>query len=106
MEIIFPPQLKVLREGAFPAVAAAEDSLPTWNYQGKNSSLTIKAGFFRAGVAQWLEQLFCKQQAVGSNPTPSSGLECQSSQMDQSVKLTAQAYVGANPTSSTATTLG
>lgn len=67
--LFFPPQLKVFREGASGHSVSKQvpGSLPTWNYQGKNSPLTIKAGFFvaiflnvflieyegKADVAQW-----------------------------------------------------
>jgi hypothetical protein len=67
-----------------------------------------------AGVAQLVEHLFCKQVVRGSSPLASSGRGthaflpvqisegCPSGQREQAVNLPAYAYVGSNPTPSTA----
>jgi hypothetical protein len=67
-----------------------------------------------AGVAQLVEHLFCKQVVRGSSPLASSGEDavtapsrnvtegCPSGQREQAVNLPAHAYVGSNPTPSTA----
>ncbi len=70
-----------------------------------------------AGVAQLVEHLFCKQVVSGSIPLASSGAKaattpqsthlkssegCPSGQREQAVNLPAHAYVGSNPTPSTA----
>ena len=67
-----------------------------------------------AGVAQLVEHLFCKQVVSGSIPLASSSADtthvtdtktsegCPSGQREQAVNLPAHAYVGSNPTPSTA----
>jgi hypothetical protein len=64
-----------------------------------------------AGVAQLVEHLFCKQVVRGSSPLASSERRrvltarkegCPSGQREQAVNLPAYAYVGSNPTPSTA----
>ena len=52
-----------------------------------------------ADIAQSVEQLFCKQQVGGSNPSIGSNIlgRYQSGQMGQTVNLLAHAYGGSNP---------
>lgn len=59
-----------------------------------------------AGVAQLVEQRFCKPQVVGSSPFSSSMVEIfeerfPSGQRDQTVNLAAYAFEGSNPSLST-----
>jgi hypothetical protein len=76
--------------------------------EGWNSQLII----LLAGVAQLVEQRFCKPQVVGSSPFSSSKIarfdaqaqiveRYPSGQRDQTVNLTAYAFEGSNPSLST-----
>jgi hypothetical protein len=62
-----------------------------------------------AGLAQLVEQLFCKQQVIGSNPVASSRrflrklqeVRFRSGQTGQTVNLVAQAFEGSIPSLTT-----
>ena len=70
----------------------------------------LESGFW-AGVAQLVEQRFCKPQVVGSSPFSSSTFPLSvrmrdlerypSGQRDQTVNLAAYAFEGSNPSLST-----
>ena len=79
------------------------------------SRARVRSGKVSAGVAQLVEHLFCKQAVRGSSPLASSRSAvlvtsrlatspegCPSGQREQAVNLPAHAYVGSNPTPSTA----
>jgi hypothetical protein len=85
-----------------------------WRYQKSEVCVGVPAYKFEfrglgAGLAQLVEQLFCKQQVIGSSPVSSSSLgfkfwrmvRFRSGQTDQTVNLAASAFEGSIPSLTT-----